>query len=254
MSSDIKTLIAGNPETGRVFPDSSYLEVAEFFSHTIQGEGISAGVPAAFLRLQHCTQNCIWCDTQEVWRYGNPYSFAELFELMEKHGIIEFLEAGAHFVVTGGSPLRQQAVLLPFLHELKNLIPSCYIEIENEATLMPYPGMSSVISQWNNSPKLSNSGNPASFRYQPKILSYLAGLTNSWFKFVVASEEDWKEIATNYLDKGILSRSQILLMPLGANRQELDKNRLEAIKIAIREGVRFSDRLHVVAWDQKTGV
>lgn len=254
MNNSVKTLIAANPEIGLPFPSEPYLEVAEFFSHTIQGEGVSVGVPAVFLRLQHCTQNCVWCDSKEVWRYGNPYTFDQLFSIMEEQGVFDYLKQGAHFIVTGGSPLRQQAMLLPFLQILKNRIPDCYIEIENECTLMPYPNMISTVSQWNNSPKLSNSGNSMAFRYQPKILSCMAGLMNSWFKFVIASEDDWLEIKTKYLDTGILNRSQILLMPLGADRSELNKNRSTAVKIALREGVRFSDRLHVVIWDKKTGV
>ncbi|MFP4048255.1 MAG: polymorphic toxin-type HINT domain-containing protein, partial [Bacteroidales bacterium] len=58
----IKTLIAGNPEFKKEAPDTPlFLEVAEFFMDTIQGEGINIGHPAAFLRMQHCTMNCVWC-------------------------------------------------------------------------------------------------------------------------------------------------------------------------------------------------
>jgi organic radical activating enzyme len=60
-----------------------YLKVSEFYCDTIQGEGSYIGHPATFLRLTNCSLNCIYCDSKEVWRKGNPYSFQELFDLMD---------------------------------------------------------------------------------------------------------------------------------------------------------------------------
>lgn len=83
-------MIKGNPDFIRDFDDLNgepFLEVAEFFADTIQGENF-VGYPSTFLRLQHCTQNCVWCDTQEVWRYGNPYTYNELFSMMEEADLI----------------------------------------------------------------------------------------------------------------------------------------------------------------------
>jgi organic radical activating enzyme len=72
-----KTIIESYPDfTRRVDPNEPFLNVAEFFMDTIQGENF-VGYPAAFLRLQNCTMGCLWCDTQEVWRRGNPYTLAE---------------------------------------------------------------------------------------------------------------------------------------------------------------------------------
>ena len=88
------------------------LKVSEFFSLTIQGEGVSTGVPAAFLRLTDCTLNCVFCDSSSVWKYGNLYSFDELFEMMEESGLVEQLRGGVHLVLTGGSPLRQQKTII----------------------------------------------------------------------------------------------------------------------------------------------
>lgn len=251
-----KSLIEGNPTFRKDIPQGDdYLDVAEFFCDTIQGEGINLGQPAAFLRVQHCTQSCVWCDTKEVWRYGNPYTFEELFAIMEEGDLVKKLKQGQHLVLTGGSPVRQQAGLTAFLQlfiEKYGFKP--YVEIENESTVMPTPEFIALIDCWNNSPKLDNSYNPKLFRYQPKILQTLASLNNSWFKFVVDEEASWEEIKQDFLDTGLIKKDQIILMPLGATREELEETRQKTVDIAIREGVRYCTREHVILWNKKTGV
>ena len=248
-------IIEGNPKFKRSVtdPDRS-LEIAEFFCDTIQGENF-VGWPATFLRVQHCTQSCIFCDTTEIWRHGNPYSFDELFDLMGQADLQRKFKKGQRLVLTGGSPVQQQDKLILFLNELilrYGFKP--YIEIENEATLMPKDELIDLVDCWNNSPKLKNSYNPRDFRYQPDILKKLASLKSSWFKFVVSCEEDWEEIKKDFLDTNLISESQIVLMPLGASRSELEKYRGLVLDIAIRENVRYSTREHIVLWDKKTGV
>lgn len=54
-----KTIIESYPDfTRRVDPNEPFLNVSEFFMDTLQGENF-VGYPAAFLRLQNCTQSCI---------------------------------------------------------------------------------------------------------------------------------------------------------------------------------------------------
>lgn len=250
-----KVIIEANPAFKKVVPDTDrYIDVAEFFCDTIQGENF-VGWPAAFLRVQHCTQNCIFCDSREVWRFGNPYTFDELFGLMEEVDLIHKLRVGQRLVLTGGSPLLQQKKLISFLKEfIKKYRFKPYIEIENESTLMPEEEFIKLIDCWNNSPKLENSCNPIDLRYQPDIVVKLSSLENSWFKFVVSCEEDWREIKKEFLDANLIRKSQIVLMPLGATRAELFANREFVLNMAVRENVRYSTREHVVIWDRKTGV
>ena len=248
-------IIRGNPQDSKVIPEESYLNISEFFCDTIQGEGINIGHPAAFLRVQGCTQNCKWCDSKEVWRQGNPYSFDELFELMDYYDLPRKLFNGQHLILTGGSPLKQRTPLYEFImafEEKYDFHP--YIEIENECTISPPDYFAHKIDCWNNSPKLSNSGNDDIIRYQPKIIERLACIKNSWFKFVIMGEYDWKEIEQDFLDKSLIGREQIILMPEGATRERLEKNREKVIEIAIRENVRYCTREHVILWDKATGV
>jgi organic radical activating enzyme len=256
---EIKTIIGAKPDFKKTCtPEVSegyYLNIAEFFCDTIQGEGVNMGVPAAFLRMQYCTQNCIWCDTQEVWRFGNPYCFPELFDLMDKYDMRKKFQNGQHLVLTGGSPLRQQEALVKFIKEIwihYNTSPT--IEIENECTLMPSKDMMRIVDVWNNSPKLSNSGNPKALRYQPEILRMLSILDNSWFKFVITGESDWKEIERDFLDPGLINREQIILMPEGADQERLNENKKFVVDMAIQQNVRYSTRMQVDLWNTATGV
>ncbi len=252
----IKTIIASNPDFQKPVPaDLPYLEIAEFFFDTIQGEGTNLGQPAAFLRVQHCTQNCWWCDTKAVWRAGNPYTFDELWAMMDKTDLVEKLRKGQHLILTGGSPMKQQKGLILFLQAfIKRYDFKPFTEIENECTLMPEAEFSNLIDVWNNSPKLKHSGNPDSLRYRPDIIRHLAGLDNAWFKFVVAQQEDWSEIEASFLQPGLIKREQIILMPLGGTREALHSIRETVVEIAVRETVRYSSREHIELWDKKTGV
>ncbi len=144
-----RILIEGNPNFKKQVPDPERsIDMAEFFCDTIQGENF-IGWPATFLRVQHCTQSCLFCDTTEIWRHGNPYSFDELFELIEQADLPRKFKQGQHLVLTGGSPVQQQDKLIRFLNEfIVRYQFKPYIEIENEATLMPEDELIRLIDCW----------------------------------------------------------------------------------------------------------
>lgn len=249
------TLIEQKPTFFKKVEGNDKLVIAEMFADTIQGEGVNAGVISTFIRLQGCTLTCVWCDTLDVWPHGNEYSFEEIFKMFESIDLITKFRNGQHLILTGGSPLKQQRRLVAFIEAFINkygFIP--YIEIENESVLMPDADLAALISCWNNSPKLANSGMKERARYKPKVIKDLTQRPNSWFKFVVANESDWEEIKRDYLDSGLIQRNQIIIMPEGQTQEELSKTREMAANIAIREEVRFTDRLHVTIWDRATAV
>lgn len=250
------TLIKQKPDFQKVIAtDEPKLHIAEFFCNTIQGEGINAGVPATFLRLQGCTLKCVWCDTLDVWPFGNEYTIHEVLDLLDEHGIIEKFRAGQHLVLTGGSPLKQERSLIILLEEFYERFEfSPYVEVENECTLMPSANFNFEVNCWNNSPKLSNSGMKENIRIKPDVLRYLASQSNSWFKFVIQNENDWEEIKRDFLDPGYINKDQIILMPEGMTQDELNQSREFVADMAVRENVRFTDRLHVTIWNKKTGV
>jgi 7-carboxy-7-deazaguanine synthase len=69
--------------------------VNEIFT-SVQGEGIHAGVPATFIRLQGCTVGCEWCDTKYTWGRGGVWMTpSAIASEATRH----------HVVITGGEPL-----------------------------------------------------------------------------------------------------------------------------------------------------
>ena len=254
----VKTIIGAFPGTKRtiVSDGSAILNISECFSNTVQGENFS-GYPSVFLRLQHCSLNCNYCDTTEVWRKGNPYTILELLELWGEAGVILQLVQGHHLVVTGGSPLLQQESLLELFTRLEKSVnwnDDIFIEIENEAVLMPQKLLNNFVNQWNNSPKLSNSGMKKELRYKPEVIRYLGTLRNSVFKFVISKEEeDWKEIEDDFLKPELIRRNQIVLMPEGSTRKELQERYISLVDLCCREGVRMCDRLQVTIFDKVVG-
>jgi 7-carboxy-7-deazaguanine synthase len=249
-----KIIIEANPTFRKEIPDGSYLNISEFFMNTLQAENFM-GNPAAFLRLMDCTLNCSWCDSVSVWRYGNPYTIDEVIDLMETSGLVEKLRAGQRLVLTGGSPLLQQASLILLLEGfVSNFGFKPFIEIENECVLIPDPKLVTWVDVWNNSPKLRTSGNKLSKRYKPEIIKSTSELDNSYFKFVITEDGDWDQIEKEFLEPGLIKKSQIVLMPEGETREELHNNRHIAIDMAIKHSIRYSDRLQVVFWNKTVSV
>ena len=101
---------------------------------------------------------------------------------------------------------------------------------------------------------VTKSKNKLRKRYKPEVIKEVSSFENSWFKFVVTCDEDWDEINETFLEPGLIKKSQIVIMPEGENREELEETRSMAADMAIKHNVKFSDRLHVILWDMKTGV
>jgi 7-carboxy-7-deazaguanine synthase len=235
-----------------VYEDNS-LVISELFYDTIQGEGIHTGVPAVFIRLAGCTLSCSFCDSKNTWNEGKRLGYTELLELMRTFGIVDRLRAGHHLVITGGSPLKQQQSIICFLeaffaaHQFRP-----FVEMENECVIVPTVRMLRYVDCWNNSPKLSSSGNPVADRYKPDTIRFLnMCAVDSWYKFVIGSEADWKEVDEYFIRTGLVGKERIILMPMASSREELHMKQEEVVKLAVRNGVRYGTRLHVELWNTR---
>lgn len=237
--------------------------------HTIQGEGVSAGVPAVFVRSSLCNLHCVWCDTDHTWNFeGTPWKHEkDALPGYAKHRkedvmmecspdeiaarVLDFPCARA--VLTGGEPLLQEADFLALIGAIRGRRPDYLFEVETNGSRIPSPAFHDAVDQFNVSPKLANSGMDARLRLNPDALAFFAASPKAWFKFVVAEPDDLIEIRALRDAHGI-PLSRILLMPEGRNADELDRSARWLADLCRDEGFRFCDRLHIRLWGDKRGV
>jgi organic radical activating enzyme len=204
-----------------------------------------------FLRLATCNLACSWCDTKYTWDWQH-FSFEKEVALLNPEQVQErILGFGCpHLVITGGEPLLQQDELSPVVSALNRR--GFYCEVETNGTIYPTPDLVRDISQWNVSPKLQNSGNATDRRELPQVLSAFCRLPHAFFKFVVVSPGDVAEVCA-LRDKYGLPGERIILMPEGRT-QEVIKGRSPWVSEAcVKEGFRFSTRLHILLWGDERG-
>lgn len=237
--------------------------------HTIQGEGVSAGLPAVFIRSSRCNLHCVWCDTDHTWNFeGSPWPHEkDAHEGYAKHRkaevTYEITPADAarrilafdcpRVVITGGEPLLQEGAFLEMIRQIRTERPDCEFEVETNATRVPCPAFAETVDQFNVSPKLSNAGMPESLRLADDALRFFAASPKAWFKFVVASPADLVEIKSLQVRYGI-PHGRILLMPEGRTAAELDRGAPQLADLCRELGFRFCDRLHIRLWGDKRGV
>jgi organic radical activating enzyme len=210
-----------------------------FFS--IQGEGVTAGTPAVFIRLQGCSVGCGWCDTKYSWDPAGGHRVT-LEALVEDAGAFPCRRA----VVTGGEPL-ESSLFVPLVKALN--ARGFTVEVETAGILPPPPV---PVDQWNVSLKLAHSGVPAARRIDPEAIRDFRG-RGAWWKFVVAEPTDVAEVL-RLRERFALPPDRILLMPEGIRRDELLERSLWVVEECRRHGFRYSPRLQILLWGAKRGM
>ncbi|RPF71980.1 7-carboxy-7-deazaguanine synthase QueE [Aurantiacibacter spongiae] len=218
---------------------------------SVQGEGPSAGMPVAFLRLSRCNLACVWCDTAYTWHFDGderPHRSGATFDrranqvrMSEAEAARAVTATGAErLVVTGGEPLLQASALAAMLGHL----PGVAVEVETNGTIMPPPALDARVAQYNVSPKLSHSGNPAELALKPAMLAHWAGEERAYVKFVIASPSDVEEVLALVRTHEIAPR-RVFLMPEGTDSATLRARMEWLVPLCIRHSFRLSDRLHI---------
>ena len=226
---------------------------------SLQGEGASAGKPCAFIRLSRCNLACVWCDTAYTWRFegdNRPHRDgidfgrkANQVTLSEEEAAARIAALGqSRLVITGGEPLLQAAALARMIAAL----PQMHIEVETNGTVAPPPALDMLIEQYNVSPKLAHSGNPAELALPPERLATWAAEPRAWFKFVVAEPGDVEEVRSLQRAHSIPS-ARIFLMPEGRDSEALRARGRWLAGLCSAHGFNFSDRLHIHLYGDTRG-
>ncbi len=225
------------------------MKISEIFE-SIQGEGTNAGKQAVFLRTSECNLKCTWCDTKYTWDWKN-YDYAKEVKEIPIKEIRASLEKSTirHLVITGGEPLMQQDDLAELITFLK---PKFYVEVETNCTILPNNALSSLVDQWNVSPKTKNSGNLLELCEKNECYSFFSKQKNCYFKYVVENEADLIEIE-NLVSKYKLDKKRIFLMPQATTKSEIITREKTISKLAKDSKFSYSPRMHVSMWGNQRG-
>ncbi len=237
--------------------------------HSLQGEGLSAGVPSVFVRTSGCNLQCTWCDTDYTWNWiGTPYRHdKDTADRPSKHDrqqvqirmtareVADRVSAFAcaNVIFTGGEPLLQSSGLAEVARLLRERQSDCEFEVETNGTILPSPDLDQYVTRYNVSPKLANSGMPLASRWRQSPLDWFAASEKATFKFVAANPEDASEIE-QFQRRFDLSSRRLFVMPEARDRQTLEEHRQQVFALCLRHGWRYSDRLHVAVFGDRRGV
>ncbi|PLY04320.1 MAG: 7-carboxy-7-deazaguanine synthase QueE [Arcobacter sp.] len=248
------------------------LEINEIFGPTIQGEGKLIGTPSIFIRLGKCNMSCAGfgveyktpngeikksCDTY----YAVDPAFKKEWQKLDCEETVNKVSKllpnyKIDIVITGGEPL------LYWKNEEFQKLLKYYVEENHTVTIETNASLDIKFTQdyqrkllFSMSVKLSNSFEPEKKRININTLKEISSKTlNSYLKFVVDKN------SINIVEKEIIEirkkvgNIEIYLMPLGSTVEEIDKNSETVINMAIKNGFKYSDRLHIRIWDNKRGV
>lgn len=250
------------------------LEVNEIFGPTIQGEGKRTGYPSVFIRFGKCNLRCpgfgveyetpsgikkCSCDSfhavdtafKKEW-----FSFQNAQDLIEE--VNKYLPTNykPDIVLTGGEPLiywknQEFQKLLEYFYT-----HGFYTTIETNASLdicIDQPYQKDIL--FSMSVKLSNSGEAIEKRINHKTLKHIIeNSKESYLKFVI--DKDFINKAQSEIE-AILDKipaTEVYLMPMGDTSQEISHNAQAVIQMAISNGFKYSDRLHIRVWNNQRGV
>lgn len=247
----------------------SKLHNAPEIFYSLQGEGVSVGIPSVFVRTSGCNLQCYWCDTEHTWNWlGTSYPHAnDTDDRTAKHDRSDVqvkltadevarcvLEYPADNVIfTGGEPLLQQSGLYQVASTLLEWRAGYEFEVETNGTLQPQDNFDAMVTRYNVSPKLANSRMILESRWRNSVLEWFVASPKATFKFVASSWQDADEIAA-FQGQFALSSRRIFVMPEARTQQSLAQNRELVFELCLKHGWRYSDRVHVAIFSDRRGV
>lgn len=204
------------------------MRVNEIF-YSIEGEGIRAGMPCVFIRLQGCNLNCSYCDTRYSCE-GEDYRVMSVQQILDE---LEFYRC-PNITVTGGEPLIHDGINTL----LKALMKKGYnVNVETNGSIVPeVEGPIYTVDFKTKCSGMSDKMNPEAF----KVLD-----SGDVVKFVVASVDDLEQ-ALSFVEENDI-RANIFVSPV------FDKIELVQIADFLKDhklyNWRMQIQLHKYIWE-----
>lgn len=273
--------------------DSNKLLISSDF-YSIQGEGISTGIPSYFIRLGLCNLNCgmsrkftnelfksksledgeifkgdlelegkaSWtCDSTSQWLWrGEDKEFQYLINRWKEQDIYEDIKNGTiHLIWTGGEPTLHQESIIQFNEYFFNNDDTGnwmnqFNEIETNGTIWIQDRLFWILSQINCSPKLSNSGMTEKQRINADAIKRIMEHSNYQFKFVISNENDINEIFSDFIEPFNIPLKNVVCMPGMDSQDQFHERTQFVMEMAKKYKFRGMSRMHISAWDKTLNV
>jgi len=173
-----------------------------------------------------------------------------------------------HLVITGGEPLLGWQRSYPDLLNNEKMKSLKEITFETNGTQALSTEFRQYLLNWSLgrkdrgynaltfsvSPKLSVSGEKWEEAICPEIIAQYQDVGHTYLKFVVATEEDAEEaMEAIELYKSTGFRGSVYLMPVGGIESVYAMNNRKVAEMAMKNGLRYSDRLQVPLFKNEWG-
>jgi 7-carboxy-7-deazaguanine synthase len=227
------------------------MRIAEIF-YSIQGEGILAGVPSAFVRTSGCPLRCGWCDTPFTsWDpAGETMSVEQILARLAEYPT-------RHAVVTGGEP-----VVAAGIEDLCAQLRGAGYRVTLETAAITFKPLAIDLASL--SPKLASStphqrdGGRYALRHdeqrlRPDAIRAFLEHCDCQLKFVIDRPQDVEEILALLKVLPPVDAHSVLLMPQGVTHEELRERGVWVAELCKKYGFRYCPRLHVELYGNRRG-
>ncbi|AMK13506.1 archaeosine biosynthesis radical SAM domain-containing protein [methanogenic archaeon mixed culture ISO4-G1] len=208
------------------------MRICEIF-RSIQGEGLTMGVPTVFVRAVGCNLRCAWCDTMYSMNGGTEMTVPEI---MEKVGTCKTV------CVTGGEPMLQKDIL-ELLDALLKAGKKVVLETNGSIDLKDVPDHPEMMISMDI--KCPSSG--MSDRMLDSNIPLLR--MKDQLKFIIKDQTDF-DYAVGYL-KDHPVRTNVIFGPVGGT------DKLEWLVQSVLDNnvdARVLPQLHKIIWGDRKGV
>lgn len=175
-----------------------------------------------------------------------------------------------HLVITGGEPLLAWQQIYPILLRQPEMLNLKEITFETNGTQLLYPEFKHFLLDWTLNPtygrrgrnaltfsvstKLSCSGESREDAVRPDVIMQYQDVGHTYLKFVIAQQHDAEEaleVLEIYRREGFTG--DVYLMPVGGVESVYSLHNRGVAELAMKHGLRYSDRLQVPLFKNEWG-
>ena len=210
------------------------------------------------------------CDSYASW---HP-DFKELSPMLTSEAIAdricEIIPYGEwkdeHLVITGGEPLLGWQRAYPDLLDHPKMAGLKEITFETNGTQKLTPEFKQYLDTWTGLPKqrreitfsvsakLPCSGEKWEEAILPEVVCEYEEVGTAYLKFVIATEDDFDDAVTAVIDfRKAGFKGHVYLMPVGGVESVYALNNKNVALLAMKHGLRYSDRLQVPLFKNEWG-